>query len=219
MRLISAAILLLCMISSYDSGGIPEGRIPDPKTDKASDRHAPQDARIIAPKAYICGFQIMDNHRIQHYYFVASDNAEYKNPYHVRYDNQRVSTPADKAMQTPNADTPHRNLDLDLQKEPIVLTAPALEKERYFSNQLIEEFTHHFDYIGNHMTGNGGGTFLIAGPTWKGETPKGITKLIRCETESADTFHRTQPFSPADLAKAIDIQKGCNVPSLLTGLF
>ena len=207
------------MISSCDGGGISEGRIPYPKTDKSSDRHIPQDARIIAQKANICGFQIMDNNRIQHYYFVANDNAEHKNPYHIRYNNQRVSTPADKAMQTPNADTPHRNLDLDLQKEPIVLTAPALENQRYFSNQLIEEFTHNFDYINNRTTGNGGGTFLIAGPNWKGETPKGITKLIRCETESADTFHSTQLFSPADLAKVIDIQKGCNIPSLLTSLF
>ena len=219
MRLISAAIILLCMISSCDGGGISEGRIPDPKTDKASDRHAPQHARIIAPKVYICGFPIVDNHRIQHSYFVARDNAEYMNPYHVRYNNGRVFTPAEKAMQTLNADTPHRNLDLDLRTEPIELTVSAWEKDRYFSLQMIDANTHHFDYIGNRMTGNGGGTFLIAGPTWKGETPKGITKLIRCETESADAFHHTQLFSPADLAKAIDIQKGCNVPSLLTGLF
>ena len=138
MRLISATIPLLYMLSSCDGGGISEGRIPDPKTDKASDRHAPQHARIIAPKVYICGFPIVDNHRIQHSYFVARDNAEYMNPYHVRYNNGRVFTPAEKAMQTLNADTPHRNLDLDLRTEPIELTVSAWEKDRYFSLQVID---------------------------------------------------------------------------------
>ena len=219
MLLISAAILLLCMLSSCDGEGIPEGRISDPKTDKASDRHAPQDARIIAPKAYICGFPIRDNHRIQHSHFVTRDNAEYMNPYHVRYNYGRVFTPADKAMQTLNADTPYQILGIGLRTEPIVLTVSAWEKDRYFSLQVIDAYTHHFDYIGSRSTANGGGIFLIARPTWQGEAPKSLTNLIRCETQFAYAFHRTQLFSPADLAKAIDIQKGCNVPSLLTGLF
>jgi hypothetical protein len=42
---------------------------------------------------------------------------------------------------------------------------------------LIDLYTHNFDYLGSRATGNDGGSFMIAGPNWKGEKPKGITKV------------------------------------------
>jgi hypothetical protein len=36
---------------------------------------------------------------------------------------------------------------LDLRAEPIVLTVPPIEKDRYFSVQLIDWYTFNFDYI------------------------------------------------------------------------
>ena len=65
-------------------------------------------------------------------------------------------------------------LGMDLRAEPIVLTVPPIEKERYFSIQLIDAYTFNFAYIGSRATGNDGGSYLIAGPDWKGETPKGV---------------------------------------------
>jgi hypothetical protein len=174
----------------------------------------PEEARSIAKEAYIYGYPIVDNYRIQHSYFVAKDNTEYKNPHNILYNNPRVSTPADKAMQTPNADTPYGNLGLDLRTEPIVLTVPALDKNRYFSIQLIDAYTHNFDYIGSRTTGNDGGSYLIAGPSWKGEAPKGVRKVIRCETEFAYAFYRTQLFSPADLDNVKKIQAQYKVQTL-----
>ena len=61
---------------------------------------------------------------------------------------------------------------LDLRAEPIVLTVPTIEKGRYFSIQLIDLYTFNFAYIGSRATGNGGGSFLIAGPGWKGGRPR-----------------------------------------------
>ena len=37
----------------------------------------------------------------------------------------------------------------------------------------MDLYTFNFDYIGSRTTGNDGGTYLIAGPRWKGDTPKG----------------------------------------------
>ena len=95
----------------------------------------------------------------------------------------RVYTPADTAIQTPNSDTPYSLLGMDLRAEPIVLTVPPIEKDRYFSIQFIDAYTFNFDYIGSRATGNDGGSFLVAGPNWKGETPEGVKKVIRSETE------------------------------------
>ena len=96
----------------------------------------------------------------------------------------------------------------------MVLTVPAIEKERYFSVQLIDLYTHNFDYIGSRATGNDGGSFLIAGPRWKGEAPKGVNKVIRSETELVLAAYRTQLFNPGDLDNVKKVQAGYKVQPL-----
>jgi len=166
------------------------------------------EARAIAKDAYIYGYPVVDNYRILYAYWVDSKDPEYRAPWNQITNTARVYTPEDKAVQTPNSDTPYSGVGLDLRTEPIVLTVPAIEKERYFSIQLIDLYTFNFDYIGSRATGNGGGSFLIAGPGWKGESPKGITKVIRSETDLAMAVYRTQLFNPDDLDNVKKIQAG-----------
>jgi hypothetical protein len=137
----------------------------------------PAEARAVAKEAYVYGFPIVDNYRIQYGYFVDTKNPEYKAPWNHLKNIPRVYTPADTAIQTPNSDTPYSFIGMDLRAEPMVLTVPPIEKERYFSIQLIDAYTFNFDYIGSRTTGNDGGSFMIAGPNWKGETPKGVKKV------------------------------------------
>lgn len=111
-------------------------------------------------------------------------------------------------MQTPNSDTPYSWLGLDLRAEPIVLTVPPIEKDRYFSVQLMDAYTFNFDYIGSRTTGNDGGSFLVAGPGWKGETPKGVKDVFRSDTEFALAVYRTQLFSPDDIDNVKKVQAG-----------
>ena len=168
----------------------------------------PAEARAIAKEAYIYGFPMVDSYRIQYAYFVDTKNPEYKAPWNQISNIPRVYTPADTAIQTPNSDTPYSMLGMDLRAEPIVLTVPPIEKDRYFSIQLIDAYTFNFDYIGSRATGNDGGSFLIAGPGWKGETPKGVKKVIRSETELVLAAYRTQLFNPADLDNVKKVQAG-----------
>ena len=174
----------------------------------------PADARAIAKEAYIYGYPMVDSYRIQHAYFVDTQNPEYKVPWNQLRNFSRVFTPEDKAVQTPNSDTPYSFLGMDLRAEPIVLTVPAIEKERYFSIQLIDAYTFNFDYIGSRATGNGGGSYLIAGPGWKGETPKGVKKIIRAETELVLGAYRTQLINLADLDNVKKVQAGYKVQTL-----
>lgn len=174
----------------------------------------PAEARAIAREAYIYGFPMVDNYRIQHAYFVDKQNPEYKVPWNQLRNIPRVFTPEDKAVQTPNSDTPYSMVGLDLRAEPMVLAVPAIEKERYFSIQLIDAYTHNFEYLGSRATGNDGGSFLIAGPNWKGETPKRVKKVIRSETEFVFAIYRTQLFNPGDLDNVKKVQAGYKVQSL-----
>src|SRR5258708_1953332 len=103
---------------------------------------------------------------------------------------------------------------MDLRAEPVVLTVPTIEKERYFSIQLIDASPFNFAYIGSRATGNGGGSFLIAGPGWKGAIPKGVKKVIRSETEFVLAVYRTQLFNPGDLDNVKRVQAGYKAQTL-----
>ena len=175
---------------------------------------SPAEARAIAKEAYIYGFPIVDNYRIQHAYWVDKATPEYKGPWNQIWNSARLFTPADTAIQTPNSDTLYSFIGADLRSEPLVLTVPAMEKERYFSVQLIDYYTFNFDYIGTRTSGNGGGSFLLAGPRWKGATPKGVKKVFRCETELAFPTYRTQLFDPADIENVKKVQAGYKVQPL-----
>ena len=86
------------------------------------------EARTIAKEATIYGFPLVDNYRIQYSYFVDRGGPEFKAPWNTIVNNARVYTPDDKAIQTPNSDTPYSYVGADLRAEPLVLTVPAVER-------------------------------------------------------------------------------------------
>ena len=174
----------------------------------------PAEARAIAKEAYVYGFPMVDNYRIQYDYFVNTKGPQYKATWNTLVNTPRVYTPADTAIQTPNSDTPYSFVGMDLRAEPMVLTVPVIEKTRYFSIQLIDAYTFNFAYIGSRTTGNDGGVFLIAGPHWKGETPKGVTKVIRSETDFVFALYRTQLFNPGDIDNVKKVQAGYKAQTL-----
>ncbi len=172
------------------------------------------EARVIAKEAYIYGNPLVDNYRIIHAYFVDQNNPEYKAPFNQIKNIPKVYTPEDKAIQTPNSDTPYSMACLDLRAEPVVVTLPPIKEDRYFSVQMVDGYTHNFHYMGSRTTGNGGGNYLFVGPDWKGEIPAGFKDLIRSETQFVLTIVRTQLFEPAELENVINIQKGYQIQPL-----
>ena len=181
---------------------------------KKEDEISPVEARAIAKEVYIYGFPIVGNYLVLYTYFVNRQSPEFKAPWNQIRNIPRVFTSEDKAIKVPNSDTPYSMLGMDLRTEPLVITVPPIEKQRYFSVQLIDLYTFNFDYIGSRTTGNDGGSFLIAGPGWKGDVPKGIKKVIRPETELALAVFRTQLFNPGDLENVKKVQAGYNVQVL-----
>jgi hypothetical protein len=169
------------------------------------------EAHAIAKEAYIYGFPMVDSYRIQYAYCVDRDSPEFKAPWNQIRNMPRVFTPEDRTIQTPNSDTPYSMVGMDLRAEPIVITVPTIEENRYFSIQLIDLYTFNFDYIGSRTTGNGGGSFLVAGPGWKGAQPPDIKKVFRSETEIVLAIFRTQLFNPGDLDNVKKVQAGYKV--------
>lgn len=175
---------------------------------------SPEEVRAIAQEATIYGFPLVDNYRVQYSYFVDRSSPEFKESWNRLVNNARVYTPDDKAIQTPNSDTPYSYVGADLRTEPLVFTVPAIEKKRYYSLQFIDQYTFNFAYVGSRATGNGAGSYLLAGPHWKGDKPDGVKSVIRCETDFAFVLYRTQLFDPGDLDKVKAIQAGYKVQTL-----
>jgi hypothetical protein len=164
------------------------------------------DIGSIGKEAYVYGFPMVDAYRIMWAYFVDTTGKQYKAPWNTLYNEAQVYTPADTAVQTPNSDTPYSFVGLDLRAEPMVITVPEIEASRYFSIQFIDAYTYNFDYVGSRTTGNGGGSFMIAGPDWTGETPAGISKVMQSDTQIALALFRTQLLGADDLPNVQSIQ-------------
>ena len=113
-------------------------------TPALADGVSPQEARAIAKEAVIYGFPMIDSYRIQYAYFVDQSSPEYKGTWNEVHNTARVFTPEDKAVQTPNADTPYSMLGVDLRSEPLVLSVPDVGKGRYYSLQFVDQYTYNF---------------------------------------------------------------------------
>jgi hypothetical protein len=96
----------------------------------------------------------------------------------------------------------------------VVLTVPQIDPGRYYSLQFVDAYTFNFHYVGSRTTGNGGGRYLLAGPTWSGETPEGIDEVIRSETDFVFGIYRTQLKGPDDLDHVKKIQAGYSAQTL-----
>lgn len=170
--------------------------------------------KTIAKNAFIYGYPMVEMYGVIYAYNVDTKSPDYKGPFNKITNVPRVFTPEDKAVVTPNSDTPYSFLTMDLRAEPIVISVPQIEKKRYYSIMLLDLYTYVYDVVGSRTTGNDEGNFLIAGPDWKGEAPSGIKKVIRCETQFSFACFRTQLFDPADLKNVIKIQDQYNAQPL-----
>jgi hypothetical protein len=167
-----------------------------------------------ASTAFIYGYPMVEMYGIIYSFNVDTKSSQYKGPFNKIVNVPRVFTPADKAIVTPNSDTPYGFLTLDLRTEPYVISVPQIEKNRYYSIMFLDLYTYIYDVVGSRATGNDAGKFLVAGPNWKGEIPAGIKKVLRCETDFSFACFRTQLFNPADLKNVIKIQDQYSVEPL-----
>lgn len=174
----------------------------------------PKEAKQIAKEAYIYGFSLVLNYKTMYDYAVDKKSPEYKGDFNKLACVARVFTPEDKTIITPNSDTPYCMTWVDLRAEPVVFTIPKIEKERFYEVQLIDLYTHNAAYISTVATGNVPGNYLLAGPDWKGEIPKGITKVIPFETQLLFSIHRTQLFNSSDIDNVRTIQDAYRVEPL-----
>src|SRR5271154_604334 len=180
------------------------------KADKINGVAVPgiEETKQIAQEGFIYGLPIVMNYAVMYEYAVDTKGSQFKAPFNQIKNEPRVFTYKDTAIITPNSDTPYSLLWLDLRAEPIVLSVPAVERERYYSVMMWDGNTFNYGYIGSRATGTEPGDYMVVGPDWNGETPAGIKKVFRSTTQFSLVAYRTQLFNPEDMPNVIKIQAG-----------
>jgi len=91
--------------------------------------------------------------------------------------------PQQRWVACPNQDVAYGAGVAALERTPVVVQVPDFG-DRFWVYQVVDIRTDSFAQIGA-MYGTQPGFYLLAGPDWKGEVPKGITKVFRARTNTA----------------------------------
>ncbi|MBY2946972.1 DUF1254 domain-containing protein [Rhizobium leguminosarum] len=166
------------------------------------------EAKDIAEEGFIYGLPLVMNYAVMNEFAVDRNSGQFKAPFNDINNMHQVASPADTAIITPNSDTPYSILWLDLRAEPMVISVPTVEKERYYSVQLIDGNTYNFGYIGSRATGTEPGSYLVVGPDWKGAKPDGVKQIFTSSTPFVFANFRTQLIDAEDMANVEKVQSG-----------
>ncbi len=170
--------------------------------------------REIAEEAYCYAFPMLVAYKVLQDFFIDTTNSQFKGPINVFTSEARVFSPADTVAAAVNSDTPYGFAELDLRTEPMVIYLPSIENNRYYNVQLADMYTNNYAYMGSRTSGNEAAYYMIAGPDWKGEKPKGIAGLFHCETQFSLAIFRTQLFGPEDMPNVKRIQSEFKIQPL-----
>ena len=136
---------------------------------------APAEAKLIAEEAYVFGMAIVEHYKALYAYGIEPKSPKYCGINKLCNDT-RLYGPKDTAVVSANNDTIYTSGWIDLRAEPMVLQVPAVP-DRYYSFMLVDMVTDNFAYVGSRATGTQPGTYALTGPGWKGQLPKGVTRI------------------------------------------
>ena len=185
------------------------GLISDAIPARAQKALTPEQTREIAKEAYIFTYPLVMNYRTMYAQAIKGDR-QFGKWVHLG-----LSSPTDFDIVTPNNDTPYSYAWVDLRAEPWVLTMPNIEKERFYTSQWDDYWGYVLDNPGSVIDGNDGHSYLLASPSWKGELPKGIKRIIRGESDYLGTLTRTQVIGgEKDMPRVKEIQQSYKLQPL-----
>ena len=174
----------------------------------------PEQTKQITKEAYIYAYPMLENYQMMFATAIWKESPAFDAPFNQMKNKAVLLGPKYTTIVRPNNDTFYSTLWLDLRAEPMVLSVPAISDNRYYAWQFIDLFTHNAGYVGTRETGFKAGKYLLAGPNWSGEKPKGIVKVIQMETNLLAALARTQVYSQDDVENAVKVQSGYKIETL-----
>lgn len=96
--------------------------------------------------------------------------------------------PAETFVTCPNQDVCYGLAYFDLDAQPVIAQVPDFG-DRFWVYALYDQRTDQFGQLGKPY-GTKSGFYLLAGPNWTGDTPKGVEQVLRCPTRIANAIPR-----------------------------
>ena len=110
-------------------------------------------------------------------------------------------TPDERHVACPNQDVVYGAGSLALDIEPVVVQVPDFG-DRFWVYQMVDLRTDSFVQLGK-MYATTPGFYLLVGPNWHGDVPKGITKVFRSSTNTGFVAPRVFQDDTSEDKKAI----------------
>ena len=157
-----------------------------------------KDKIMLGAEAYLYGYPLvmMETTRIQ--------SAKYIGPENQLRMVRQFPNAQFKEVVRPNVDTLYTTAFISMKEGPWAFEMPANNK-RYELMPFMDAWTNVFASPGTRTSGNQGGTYLLAGPEWNGQVPKGMT-LLKSPTDMVWLIGRTQTNGIADFATVHELQ-------------
>ena len=109
--------------------------------------------------------------------------------------------PSERDVACPNQDVVYGGGPLALDVEPVVVQVPDFG-DRFWVYQIVDLRTDSFAGLGA-MYGTKPGFYLLAGPDWKGDPPKGINQVFQANTQTGFIVPRVYMDDTAEDRRAI----------------
>jgi hypothetical protein len=201
---IFAATLCLVMLASCSPA--PDQPAAQSKPAETADKLTAAEAKAIAKEAYIFNYPMVMMYRTMYIQSIDTTSKSYSGGF-GQWLHLGPSSPKDTDIVSPNNDSPYSYAWVDTRAEPWVLTLPKIEASRFYTSQWDDLWGFVIGNAGSDDDGNDGASVLLASPTWKGDLPKGVKRVIQGDTEFLGTLTRTQLIEPKDLPNVQKIQK------------
>ena len=159
---------------------------------------AMKDKIALGAEAYLYGYPLimMETTRVQSAKYIGPENQ-------LRLVRQFPNAQF-KDVVRPNVDTLYTTAFISMKEGPWVFEMPANDK-RYELMPFMDAWTHVFASPGTRTSGHQGATYLLVGPQWDGQVPKGMT-LLKSPTDMVWLIGRTQTNGAADFATVHELQ-------------
>src|SRR4051794_15774671 len=110
------------------------------------------------------------------------------------------------AHPTINNDTLHLQGWFDVAAEPVVVTVPDVDGDRYWILHTMDMGHYTTAMIGSRTRGAKGGRFLFAARGWQGAVPEGIDEVVRSDSNLIKVMGRIMTTGDDDLEVARALQ-------------
>jgi hypothetical protein len=164
------------------------------------------DAKSIAKEAYTFLYPLVMYYRTMYMQAIDVSSSSFSGGF-GKWLHLGSSTPQDEDIVSPNNDTPYSYAWVDLRAEPWVVTMPKIDASRFYTSQWDDLWGFVLDNAGSVEDGNDGVSLMLASPTWRGDLPAGIKRIVQGDSEFLGSLTRTQLIDAADMKNVKQIQR------------